>query len=248
MIFTGGLFCNRSSIGLPVRSHCPLAARPLAPLAYYTPVSRCGRARCLAAGPPGSRRQPAPLAALPRPLAYYTSVSRCGRARCPHRAANPRTARAPWSSPSPPVPHALALLGRRDGRPWRLATRALPPLPPRNSPAPTPVPHHPSCHLTGFGGHPRSMSPHSPAPRRRTPPPRPWGLPTASPLAARLFKHASYGRLPTYVRAPNPSTQKQPESTVHEQSRLCSCRSVRFVARCHAHRFDDASHSQYGLR
>ena len=31
MIFTGGLFCNRSSIGLPVRSHCPLAARPLAP-------------------------------------------------------------------------------------------------------------------------------------------------------------------------------------------------------------------------
>ena len=211
-----------------------------------------------------SSRHPAP-----RPCPVVRS--RCGRARCPHRAANPRTARAPWSCPSPLAPYrycARALLGRRDGRPWRLATRALPPLPPR----PTPVPHRPSCHLTGFGGHPRSMSPPSPVPRRRAlptarggsplarapspcAPHRPWGLPTARggsppprPVAARLFKHASYGRLPTYVRAPNPSTQKQPESTVHEQSRLCSCRPVRFVARCHAHRFDDASHPQYCLR
>ena len=44
-------------------------------------------------------------------------------------------------------------------------------------PRPTPVPHHPSCHLTGFGGHPRSMSPHSPVPRRRTP----HALPVESP-------------------------------------------------------------------
>ena len=102
--------------------------------------------------------------------------SRCGRARCPHRAANPRTARTPWSYPSP-VPHALALLGRRDGRPWRLATRALPPLPPRNSPAPHARAASPVVPLDGVRGAPRSMSPHSPRAPSPCAPHRPVGAP-----------------------------------------------------------------------
>ena len=150
-----------------------------------------------------------------------------------------------WQEKTSRFPHRPTSSPRRIA-PWSVH------IAPRTARAASPV-----VPLDGVRGAPPVDVPPSPVPRRRalptarggSPPPvgaphRPWGLPTA----ARLFKHASYGRLPTYVRAPNPSTQKQPESTVHEQSRLCSCRSVRFVARCHAHRFDDASHPQYGLR
>ena len=240
---------------MKIFAYAPFPPSPPRPSSVPRGRSRCGRAR---AGRPGGRPS-RHIVPLPCPHRHApTPVPRCGRARCPHRAANPRTARTPWSCPSP-VPHAPALLGRRDGRPWRLATRALPPLPPRNSPAPHARAASPVVPFDGVRGHPRSMSPPHPrpvavrtaAPHASSPyAPRParGGSPPPRPVAARLFKHASYGRLPTYVRAPNPSTQKQPESTVHEQSRLCSCRSVRFVARCHAHRFDDASHSQYGLR
>ena len=125
MTCTGGLFCNRSSIGLPVPVSTP-SPRALAPLAppprRATLVSRCGRARCLAAGPPGSRRRAlgvvrglasrdiarAPLAAFPwmRSFAPSRTTHSCPVAVGRDVPITPPT-RAPLRAP--PVPRCRAL-------------------------------------------------------------------------------------------------------------------------------------------
>ena len=179
MIFTGGLFCNRSSIGLPVRSHCP-SPRALAPLA-----------------PPPRRA---------------TLVSRCGRARCPHRAANPRTARAPLPCASVAALHyTRTLLGRRDEdiAPYRHYTREI-------------RMHYPSRIAPWYGfvtpaPRPRPIAVRSTVRTARAPPPYRMGM---------RARRAPPSRIARGGRATARNKRKQPAPTSRDGP-FCYCRSAR---------------------
>ena len=138
--------------------HNRYLASPLCPRRAHSPchlpcpraVRLGGRARCLVAGPPGSRRRTAlPAVAhrrgarlgIPRPcpcpVACSPLVRLGGRARCPHRAAAPSARCAAWQ-----VAHAESFACRgsvrgtvcgRAAHPARWGHRALPPLHPQKS-------------------------------------------------------------------------------------------------------------------
>ena len=144
---------------------CPVAVGRDVPIAPPRYIARGGSPpRCAALHPPPSPppRCIARGGSPPRCLAWQVAhaESFAGASPCvPHSRAG-RGVRSLTRGTAVGANHYIrALLERRDGRPWRLATRALPPLHPQNS---------------------HALPAHQPAHRCRALPSRPLGLPSRS--------------------------------------------------------------------